>query len=215
MTHVSPDTVVRQLGWRYAVKRFDPSKRIDAPTWQALEQSLVLAPSSFGLQPWRFVVVDSPALRTQLRAASWNQPQIEEGSHLVVLAIRKPLGAADVTRWIERLHAVRGTPQAELAGYQKMIQGFIGRPGFDTDGWAARQAYIALGQFMVAAAMVGVDTCPMEGIDPAAYDRILGLPATGYATVVACVAGYRSAGDTFASLPKVRYPHADVVVHVR
>lgn len=215
MSHVSRETVLGQLGWRYAVKKFDPRRRIDAETWTALEKSLVLAPSSFGLQPWRFLVVENAALRTQLRAASWNQPQIEDGSHLVVFAIRTPLGKDDVTRWMARLHEVRGTPQAELAGYQKMIEGFIQRPGFDVAGWCARQAYIALGQFMAAAALLGVDTCPMEGIDPAAYDRILSLPATGHATVVACVAGYRAADDRFAALPKVRYDHGDVVVHVR
>lgn len=215
MTTVSRETVLGQLGWRYAVKKFDRTRHIDAATWHALEQSLVLAPSSFGLQPWRFIVVENAALRTQLRAASWNQPQIEDGSHLVVLAIRQPLGTADVTRWMARLHEVRATPQAELDGYQKMIEGFIQRPGFDLAGWCARQAYIALGQFMTSAALLGVDTCPMEGIDPAAYDRILALPATGYATVVACVAGYRAADDRFATLPKVRYAHGDVVVNVR
>jgi nitroreductase len=215
MTQSRPEAVVAQLGWRYAVKKFDRARRIDDATWQALEKALVLAPSSFGLQPWRFLVVENAALRTQLRAASWKQAQVEDGSHLVVFAIRTPLGKADVTRWMARLHEVRGTPQAELDGYQKMIEGFIARPGFDVAGWCARQAYIALGPFMTAAALLGVDTCPMEGIDPAAYDRILGLPATGYATVVACVAGYRAADDRFATLPKVRYAHGDMVLRVR
>jgi nitroreductase len=82
------------------------------------------------------------------------------------------------------------------------------------DAWQSRQVYIALGQFMAAAAVIGIDTCPMEGIEPAKYDEILGLAGTGYATVVGCAAGYRATDDKYATTPKVRFRTEDVVVRV-
>lgn len=214
---VSPSQVVQQLSWRYATKQFDPAKPVSKEAWAALEQSLVLAPSSFGLQPWRFVVVTDPATKKRLRAVSWNQSQVEDASHVVAFAIKKGLGTQDVKRWVLRISEVRGVPAEGLAGYEKMMLGFVNRPkdAFDADDWCARQVYIALGQFMAAAAMMGVDTCPMEGLDPAGYDAVLGLAAQGYATVVACVAGHRAATDAFATHPKVRYRAEDVITHVR
>jgi nitroreductase len=217
VTNVSREVVLRQLGWRYAVKKFDAARKIAPADWDALEQVLVLTPSSFGLQPWRFVVVEDPAVRTRLRAASWNQSQIEDASHLVVLAIRHPLTHDDVVRWIQRLAEVRGQSEESLAGFRKMIDGWIAQPKerFDAASWCARQAYIALGQLMTAAAVMGIDTCPMEGLDPVAYDRILDLPTQGYSTVVACVLGYRATDDGCAALPKARFARSEVVTHVR
>ena len=211
---VTNETVLRQLRWRYAVKKFDATRKIPAADWKTLEEALVLAPSSFGLQPWAFFVVDDKALRTQLMAASWGQQQVVDASHHVVFAIKKGLVAADVERFIARTAEVRGAPAASLEGYQKMMVGFVSKPGFDVDAWSAKQVYLALGQYMTAAALLGIDTCPMEGIDPAAYDRILGLAAKGYATVCACPAGYRAADDKYASASKVRFAHGDVVRHV-
>lgn len=209
----TPDALVRSLTWRYAVKKFDATRRIPAQTWAALEQSLVLTPSSFGLQPWAFYVVRDPAKREALVASSFGQRQVADASHLVVFALRQGLSAADVDKYVARIAEVRGVAPESLAGYRKVMASFVGRPrdAFDVDEWAARQVYIALGQFMTAAAVLGVDTCPMEGLDPRAYDRVLGLEGTGYATVCACPAGYRAADDRSASHPKVRYPLADVI----
>jgi len=213
---VPNDVVERQLAWRYATKKFDPAKPVAPDDWRTLERSLVLAPSSFGLQPWKFFVVTDGAMKARLRAASWNQSQVVDASHVVVFALKTGLGPADVERWIARIGQVRGTPPAALEGYKKMMVGFLAQPTerFDVDDWAARQLYIALGQFMAAAAMLGVDTCPMEGLDPVAYDEILNLGGSGYRTVVVCVAGHRAADDATASWPKVRYETRDVVAHL-
>jgi len=208
---VRAEDVVASLRWRYAVKKFDATRRIPDATWRALEEALVLAPSSFGLQPWAFFVVENPELRQDLVAASWNQRQVVDASHLVVFAIKRGLGPADVERYIARTAHVRGLPASTFAGYQKAILAFLAKEGFDVDAWSARQLYIALGQFMTSAALLGVDTCPMEGLDPAAYDRILGLPALGYATYCACPAGYRSPDDKFALTPKVRFPASELI----
>ncbi len=210
---LSPDQLLRALEWRYATKKFDASRIIPAPIWQALERSLVLAPSSFGLQPWKFFVVDDSALRAKLRAAAWNQAQITDASHLVVLARRSPLEVADVAAFIQRLSEVRGAPLESLAGYRAMIEGFITAPTFRADDWTARQVYIALGGFLSAAALLGVDACPMEGFDPKVFDDLLGLPSQGYRATVVATAGYRAADDAISSAPKVRFPHQTLVHH--
>ena len=195
------------LRWRYATKRFDPSRAIPAATWTALEESLVLTPSSLGLQPWRFVIVTDPERKEALSEASYKQTQPRDCSHFVVLTVRRGLDDAHVDRHVARTAEVRGVSVESLAKFRAMIAGSIGRARADgsLDGWQTHQIYIALGQFMAAAALLGVDTCPMEGIVPARYDEILGLAGTGYATVVACAAGYRHAEDKYAVTPKVRF----------
>ena len=210
---IATSTLREALAWRYATKKFDPSKRIPADVWSALEDTLHQAPSSFGLQPWRFDVVEDPAMRASLRAASWNQPQITDASHLVVLSRRSPIGPADVAAFLARTAEVRKQPIEQFDGYRKMIEGFILQPGFDAEGWTARQVYIALGFFLSGAAMLGVDSCPMEGIDPRLYDDALGLPALGYRTTVVVTAGYRASEDGNATLPKVRFPRERVILH--
>jgi nitroreductase len=213
MASSSPADVLQQLNWRYAVKRFDPARRIDAPTWAVLEQSLHLAPSSFNLQPWKFLVVETPELRQQLRAASWNQPQVTDASHYVVFAGQRTSEVGDVDQMIEALARARGQEPAALARYRQVIVDFVqkGWAAADHAAWNARQVYIALGQFLTAAAMLGVDTSPLEGIDLAAYDRLLGLEGTRYTAMCACAAGYRAADDRNAAVPKVRLPFERIV----
>ncbi|HJU83146.1 MAG TPA: NAD(P)H-dependent oxidoreductase [Holophagaceae bacterium] len=208
---LNPNDLVDQLNWRYATKRFDPARKIDPATWSALEEALVLTPSSYGLQPYRFIEVRDPGLRARLRPASWGQSQIEEASHLVVFAIKKDMGEAHIDHYLDRIAKVRGVARESLAGFRAMmVKNLVESPAAaQIDQWAARQAYIALGNFMTAAAMLGVDTCPIEGLDPAAYDQILGLE--DYATVCVCAAGYRSEGDKYADLPKVRFPEAELI----
>ncbi len=212
-TTITPDALIHQLEWRYATKRFDATRKIGPTTWDSLTESLVLTPSSYGLQPYKFIVVTDLALRTKLRAASWGQAQIEEASHLVVFAIKKDIGKAHIAHYVDRIAEVRGVNRASLEGFEGVMVGnLVNSPKAATiDQWAARQTYIALGNFMTSAALLGVDTCPLEGLDPAAYDAILGLEAEGYATVCACAAGYRSAEDKYAMLPKVRFPESELV----
>ncbi len=206
--------LISNLKWRYATKKFDPSKKIPAATWSTLEQAAVLAPSSYGLQPWRFVVVNDAEKRKQLQAVSWNQPQIVDASHLIVFARRTEMTANDVQRYIDDIAKKRGIPATALDGYKNMMLGTINTPGFPASEWAARQAYIALGFFLSAAAALHVDACPMEGITPAQYDEILGLKAKGYSTVVVATAGYRAADDANAGYAKVRYDLNEVIQHV-
>lgn len=211
---MSPSELLDSLRFRYATKQFDATRPIPADAWEALEQALVLAPSSFGLQPWKFLVIDDPALRARLRECSWNQGQVTDAARLVVFTVRTDLDAADVDRFIACLAAAQGKAPADLSAYRDIVLGFAA--GMDAPArraWNTRQAYIALGQFMASAASLGIDTCPLEGIDPAGYDRVLGLEDSGYATAVACAAGYRSPDDKYAAMPKARFPLADLVQH--
>ncbi|NJK40531.1 MAG: NAD(P)H-dependent oxidoreductase [Acaryochloridaceae cyanobacterium SU_2_1] len=213
-TLLSPEQLLQQLQWRYATKQFDPSQKIPDQVWDALEQSLVLAPSSFGLQPWKFFVVVSPEVRQSLLPHSWGQTQVVDASHLVVLAIKKDVNAADVDRFMARTAEVRQVEIASLAGYANVIKGFLENPkdpAFDVNDWAARQVYIALGQLMTSAALLGIDTCPIEGFLPDQYDQILGLAEQGYGAIVVCALGYRHREDKYALLPKVRFKPTEMI----
>lgn len=201
------------LEWRYAAKSFQEGKHIPAETWAALERALVLTASSYGLQPWKFLVVKDPETRAKLRAASWNQRQVTECSHFVVFAVRPQFGEEFVDAYVKSVSETRGVPAENLGGLKKVILGDVQNKANagQLAEWNARQCYIALGNFLTAAALLGVDTCPMEGLDPKKYDEILGLESGPFRTVVACAAGYRNPEDRFGGAAKVRYPLAEMI----
>lgn len=205
----SPVALLESLNARYAVKQFDPEKAVPRRTWEALLESLRLAPTAYGLPHAKFFVVETPELRAKLREASWGQAQITDADRLVVLAARKDLGRLDVERYLDRVAEVRATSRTELAGFEKMLLGAIGRP--DLDAWTRRQVYIALGFLLTSAAALGVDACPMEGFDAAKYDELLGLREKGCTAQVVAALGYRSERDAYAALPKVRLPLREAV----
>jgi nitroreductase len=202
------------LQWRYAVKQFDPGRKIPADLWAALERATVLSPSSYGLQPWKFVVVQDAQIRQRLLPASRGQRKVVDSSHLVVFAARTTITIADVNRWLARLREIRHLPQAETDRMRDILNGDLvtGPRHAIAAEWAKRQTYLALGVFLASAAIMGIDTCPMEGFDPQAYDEILSLPARGYAATVIATAGYRSGDDQAATAPKVRYPVDEVIL---
>jgi nitroreductase len=201
------------LQWRYATKIFDPSKKIPAGVWSALEEILVLTPTSYGLQPYQFLIVQDAGRRAALLPHSWGQKQVVDASHFVVLTARTEMKEADVAKLIMFISQVRGIPAQALNYYRDMMLGDVvnGPRGKTAHEWAARQCYIALGNLMTAAALLGVDACPMEGLVPTEYDKLLGLAGSGYKTVVAGALGDRADTATYALLPKVRYEKADLV----
>lgn len=211
---LEPATLLQQLHGRYATKKFDPSKKISPQDWSALEQAIVLSPSSFGLQPWKFFVINTPAIREKLMAASWGQRQLVDASHLVIFALKKNLGEADVKHLIERTAEAHGVSVESLEQYRQTMVGSLAGKKAGIDDWSARQVYIALGVFLSSAAMLGIDACPMEGFDPSQHDQILGLGAKGYSAVVMAAVGYRAADDKYAMAPKVRYHAEEVIEHV-
>jgi nitroreductase len=213
MNHITTTDLLEHLKWRYATKQFDPSTKISPEVWTALEDSLVLTPSSYGLQPWKFLIITSSELKEKLKPFSWNQSQVTDCSHYVVFTIKKNLTAEHIDHFVARTAELRGGTVDAIAGYRNMMISDVidGARSFNVNEWAARQAYIALGNFMTSAALLGVDTCAMEGIEPVKYDNLLGLPAKGFSTVVACAAGYRSEEDKYATLAKVRFLKSEVL----
>lgn len=213
MSQSSTQQVLDQLNWRYAVKKFDPTRKIDPETWYALEQSLILTPSSYGLQPWKFIVITDAAIKDQLPALSWNQTQPRDCSHMVAFAAKRTIDEDHIAQHMTNVVATRNLPPGAMDAYKKILNENVGKMSSHLE-WNTRQVYIALGQFMTAAAMLGVDTCPMEGIHPAGYDRILELENSEFTTVVACAAGYRHPDDSQASAAKVRFAADEVVIHL-
>ncbi|HUA66364.1 MAG TPA: NAD(P)H-dependent oxidoreductase [Alphaproteobacteria bacterium] len=216
MNTIAPNQLIGQLNWRYATKQFDPQRKISSQEWASLEEALVLTPSSFGLQPWKFVVVTDPTIREKLVGVSWGQRQIADASHLVVFAIKKNLSEQDIDDHLGRISEVRGVPREALGQYREMMVGsLIKRLGDkERNAWSSNQVYIALGNFLTSAALLGIDACPMEGIEPPKYDEILGLNKQGLSTVVAAAAGYRAATDKYSLAKKVRFSPDQVLVRV-
>lgn len=208
---MSIETFIDSLNWRYATKSFDPSKKISEEMLDKLLQTMALAPSSFGLQPWKFFVVTNPEAKSKLREFAWNQPQITECSHLIVLASKTSIDADYINAYAERIVKERGIQSEDIAGYRSMMLGALpmmqGQAG---DAWMTKQVYIALGILMAACAEARIDCCPMEGFEPAKFDEILGLPAKGFHAKVLCPIGYRSASDQNANAKKIRFSKSEV-----
>ena len=216
MNSISTTQLTDALQWRYATKSFDPAHKISAETWAALEKSLVLSPSSFGLQPYKFLIITSAAVREKLLPATWGQRQVVDCSHYVVFTARTAMAAEQIDALIARIAAVRGIPAESLKGYREMMIGSVvnGSISKIIPEWATRQAYIAIGNLMTSAAVIGVDACPIEGFEPEKYDDILNLKGSGFASVVCCALGHRAANDKHAALAKVRLPDEELIRHV-
>ena len=216
MNTINRTQLLERLNWRYATKQFDPNGKINAQDWATLEDVLQLSPSSGGLQPWKFIVVTDPAVRERLRAASYGQPQITDASHLVVFASKNNFNETDVDAHLQNAAKIQGIPVESLAQFRGMLVGGLvaSRDEAARDAWARNQVYIALGNLLAGAALLGIDACPMEGFDRAQYDEILGLKAKGYGSAVIATLGYRLPTDKYAGSPKVRFPKEQIFVKV-
>lgn len=208
--------ILNKLEWRYATKVFNKDKKISKQDWELLEKSLQLSPSSYGLQPYKFLIVENPELREKLKAVSWNQGQVTDASHFVVLTTRKNISSDYVKEFID-LHAqVREVPRDNFVGYENMMLKNIVE-GMDAEYmrvWNQRQAYIAMGFLLETAALLDIDSVPMEGLDVKAYDKILNLEGTDYAAVAAVALGYRDESDKYQFAKKVRFPLERLIQHV-
>ncbi len=204
---ISNQQLLESLQWRYAVKQFDPSKKISADDWSTIEQSLILTPSSYGLQPWKFYVITDPTIRESLVEHTWNQRQVVDCSHLIVIAIHTKITHDYVDEFVTSVTTTRGMDRDSLSGYQKMMVGHVveGMDEAAATQWAKLQSYIALGNLMTCAAVMGIDACPMEGFVADKYDEVLGFGEKGLTTAVLCPLGYRAATDKHAQLAKVRF----------
>lgn len=204
--------ILNKLEWRYAVKKFDPAKKLSAAQLEKLIAATRLSASSYGLQPYKILIIENPAVREQLKSASNNQPQITDASQLVVFARYTDLNESHVDDYMNNIAATRNIAPEQLAGFSGVMKGKVSMLGAEGTGiWSAKQAYLALGTLLTAAAMENVDACPMEGFDAARYDEILGLKDKGLTTVVIAGIGFRAEDDAMQHAKKVRKPIAELV----
>lgn len=203
--------IIKPLNWRYAAKKFDPTKKIPANELDELLESLRMAPSSFGLQPWKFLVISDPDVKESIIPLARNQRQVADCSHLVVLCARTDLDEDMIDGYIECIAKTRRVALDSLKGLNdRMISSILAKSIADRIAWAADQVYIALGFLLFAAAQMKIDACPMEGFDKAKVDELLGLGKENLKSVVMCPVGFRAKDDKYASLAKVRFPASKV-----
>lgn len=213
MSRVDNEVLHTQMNWRYACKKFDPSKKIREADLKILTESLRLAASSYGLQPWKFIIVQSPEIRKQLFEVSWRQSPVTEASHFIVLTYKEKVDEAHIDKHIAQSAKIHGTDLASMAGYKNVMMGDLinGPRSHVINWWAQRQAYIAMGSFLTTAALMEIDTLPMEGLVAESYDQVLGLESSGFKTVAAIACGYRAADDKYQHSKKVRFDEKDVI----
>lgn len=198
-------SVLTNLKWRYATKRMNGQK-VPAEKLENILEAIQLAPTSIGLQPFTVIVVGDAEMRAKMAPAIYNQPQITEGSHMLVFAAWTGYSKENVDKYINQIATLRGIPVESLDGMRNMAEGsIVGKTPEQLLNWNMRQAYIALGVGLVAAAVEQVDATPMEGFDPVALDAVLGLKEKGLHSTVIMTLGYRDAEkDYLNGAAKVR-----------
>jgi len=201
------------LQWRYATKKFDTNKELPSADLEYILEAGNLAATSYGLQPFGIVVVTNAEKKAALVPHAYGQTQVAENGALLVIAARTDVNEAMVAEYASRIETVRGLPAGTVDGYKAMMVGDLtSRPPESLLPWAQRQAYLALGTMMVAAAEKGVDHCPMEGFDPRAVNEILGLADHHLYATAFLALGYRHPEDATQHYAKVRRPLSDLVI---
>lgn len=205
--------IIEKLKWRYAVKKFDTRRKLTNDQLAYLLEAINLAPTSYGLQPFKVLLVEDKAIREKLKAQAWGQGQVTDASQLIVFAAQTQLSAKDVDAFVANISKTRNIPVEALAEYEGMMKNTIqSRTPEQLTQWAARQAYIALGFLLSAAASANIDACPMEGFSNEAFDDLLGLKEKGLTSVVMATVGYRSEDDGYQNLAKVRKPLEEIII---
>ncbi|SHJ26114.1 Nitroreductase [Arenibacter nanhaiticus] len=196
---------IDNLNWRYATKKFDISKKVSFEDLELLTQAITLSPSSYGLQPYKVLIIEDQDLRKKLQPAAWGQSQITDASHLIVLANLTNFGEELVDDHLNNVSETRGIPSENLEGYATFMKSkVVTMSDEDKATWTAKQAYIALGNLLSAAADLKIDACPMEGFDASEFNDILGLSSKNLNTAVIATIGYRSEEDETQHYKKVR-----------
>lgn len=209
------EEILNALARRYATKIFDSSKKVSADDLRAILESGRLAPSSLGIEAWKFLVVENAELRSKCRAAGYGQAKITDAPHVIVIARRTDVRERIANELVSRTAATLGVETASLAAFQGMVEGAIRTKDDQAlDAWVRSQAYIPLGMMVETAALLEIDSCPMEGFDPKQIDEVLGLGAKNLTATTMLAIGYRG-DDPFAKRPKTRRPFDEVVEFIR
>lgn len=207
--------IIESLNWRYATKEFDSSKQVSKEDLETITESLRLTASSFGLQPWKFLIISNQEVKNSLLEHSWGQKQVTDCSHHIVFCHPSKFDDKDVDAFIADTAETRGQSLEDLKGYEQVMKGFLSHLDEDKKRiWMKDQVYIALGNLLTTCALMKIDACPMEGIVQAKYDEVLGLKEKGLMAAVACPIGYRKDSDKYASAPKIRFPKSEVIEYL-
>lgn len=206
-------TIIENLNWRYATKKFDASKKIAKKDLEILKEAVRLSASSYGLQPYQVVLVENEDLREQIKAAAWNQTQITEASDVLIFANITDVGAKEISDYIENMANVREIATTNLKGFEDMMNNVVtGLTPEAKEIWTAKQTYIALGTLLSAAADLKIDATPMEGFDKNAVNKILQLTEKGLSATLIVTLGYRHDADATQHLRKVRKPNEELFI---
>ena len=204
---------ITNQNWRYATKKFDAAKKISTQDLNTLKEAIRLSSSSYGLQPYKVIIVENPELRAQLLPAAYGQSQVVDASHLIVFANETNVDDETINRYINRISETRGIPAESLAGFGNYMKGGINSMPEDVKNiWAAKQTYLALGNLLNAAAELKIDVTPMEGFVPAKVNEILGLDKLGLNASLMAPIGYRHEEDATQLYKKVRKSNEELFI---
>lgn len=198
-------SLVKSFEWRYATKKYDTSKKIALDVLSDITETVRLAPSSFGLQPYKFLLIEDKAKLEQISRAANGQPQITTGAHVMVVAVETNVDEKTVAAYIDKAAIARKTERINLEPRERFVNSMLGKMDYNQRiTWAENQASIAVGVFIAAAAEAGVDASPIGGFDKEAVNQILALKKRNLTCALIFVIGYRSAEDDYARIPKIR-----------
>lgn len=207
------NTIIENLNWRYATKKFNAEKKIAKSDLEILKQAVRLSASSYGLQPYHVILVENEALRTKVKVAAYNQSQITEASELLIFANITDVGPKEVNDYIQNMASVRAIPTTSLKGFEDMMNNVVtGLTPEAKQNWTAKQTYIALGTLLSAAADLKIDATPMEGFNAEAVNEILNLKEKGLSATLIVTLGYRHEDDATQHLKKVRKPNEELFI---
>lgn len=208
-------SIIQSLKWRYATKKFDPTKVLVEEKLQTLKQAFNLTATSFGLQTIYMVIVTDEAVRNELLGAAYNQRQIVDASHLLVLCVKKTIKDDDVDDLFDNVSHLRQTPETILEPYRNNLKSIMENMSLEEQQeWSIKQAYIALGNLMTVCAVERIDSCPMEGFDLAQFDEILKLDEKHLKSILLLPVGYRAEDDMFSGFKKVRKKLDDHILEI-
>lgn len=204
---------IEKLQWRYACKRFDPNKKLSEDKLAILKESFNLTATSYGLQPLKMVVVEDQDLKNRLLPYTYNQKQVQDASHVLVICIEDQLTSQFIKEHFKRVETIRNTPRKILEPYEKyLLESFSEKSEEEINQWMIKQAYLALGNLLTVCAFEQIDSCPLEGFQPEKYDELLELGKVGLRSVLVLPIGYRHPDDFFSSLKKVRRGSVEVIL---
>ena len=206
---------ITDANWRYATKKFDTSKKVSAEDLATLKEAIRLSASSYGLQPYKVLLVENPALRAQLQPVAWGQSQIVDASNLIVFANITNVGDKEIDAYFKDMTTTRGIPMEAVQGYSDFMKSKIASLSLEAkNNWTAKQTYLALGNLLNAAAELKIDVTPIEGFEPEKFNEILGLNQLGLNASLVATVGYRHAEDDTQHYAKVRKSNEELFINL-